>query len=44
MKDVRYWIGLIVGAAIISSLVSNVIAMCFMYLAWGIFLAWLADD
>ena len=36
MKDVRYWIGLIVGAAIISSLVSNVIAMC---LTWGIFLA-----
>ena len=44
MKDVMYWIGLIVGAAIISSLVSNVIAMCFMCLAWGIFLAWLADD
>ena len=44
MKDVRYWIGLIVGAAIISSLVSNVIAMCFVCVIWAIFLAWLADD
>lgn len=44
MKDARYWIGLIVGAAIISLLVSNVIAMCFIYVAWAIFLAWLAND
>lgn len=44
MKDIRYWIGLIVGAAIISSLVSNVIAMCFIYVAWILFIAWLADD
>jgi hypothetical protein len=44
MKDVRYWIGLIVGAAIISLLVSNVIAMALTCIAWAIFLAWLADD
>ena len=44
MKDVRYWIGLILGAAVISSLVSNVIAMVLTCIAWAIFLAWLADD
>ena len=44
MKDVRYWIGLILGAAVISSLVSNVIAMAFACVAWAIFSAWLADD
>ena len=44
MKDIRYWIGLILGAAVISSLVSNVIAMALTCIAWAIFLAWLADD